>query len=156
MSRRFKILFEVLFGTLLIGLSFFCFGLASYLIFKNEIVAGAAEKTQIKKIEEVHPRLSPEPRALPSPEPRALPRKTRDKTGILWIDKKSSRYMLNLGSSDGIHIGDNLDIYDRDGNKAGRVKIVTLLDLVSYAEPTKADQKLTGNYYDAVLIEASQ
>ena len=164
MSRRFKVLFEVLFGTLLIGLSFFCFGLASYLIFKNEIVADAAEKTQIKKIEEVHFEPSPEPHALPSPEPHALPspephaepQKAREKTGILWIDRKSSRYVLNLGSSDGIHIGDNLDIYDRNSNKAGRVKVVTLFDLVSYTEPTKADQKFTDNYYDAVLVEASQ
>lgn len=148
MSRRFKILYKVLFGTLLIGISLFCFSLAAYLIFKNEIIPGVAEKTQIIKIEEIRPE--------PRPEPLPEPKKTPEKMGVLWVDRKSSKYVLNLGSSDGIRIGDSLDIYDRNKNKAGRVKIVTLLNLISYAEPTEANQKLTDDYYNAVLIKTSQ
>ena len=73
------------------------------------------------------------------------------KEGILWIDRKSSLYMITLGAVNGLKAGSNLSIYEGD-TKIGDVAVHTPFDIISYVQPVgKSLVDLNKNYYRVVV-----
>ena len=69
------------------------------------------------------------------------------KQGSMWINRKTLSCMVTLGALNGVTKGSELGVYDGE-NKLGTVKIVSTLDVVSYAEPVNRELKeFTKDYY---------
>ncbi|MCB9747324.1 MAG: hypothetical protein H6755_02850 [Candidatus Omnitrophica bacterium] len=72
------------------------------------------------------------------------------KEGVLWIDQEQSRFVITLGAVQGLVKGSELSVYN--GNKAiGKVKVETLLDVVSYVEPIDIEELMKDNYYNVII-----
>lgn len=69
------------------------------------------------------------------------------KQGSMWINRKTQSVMVTLGVLNGVTKGSELSVYDGQ-DKLGTVKIVSALDVVSYAEPVDKNLKdFTKDYY---------
>ena len=53
--------------------------------------------------------------------------------GVLWIDRETFKCFINRGTSDGVHKGAHVDIFDKS-EKVGEAKIVEVFEAISYAE----------------------
>ena len=70
--------------------------------------------------------------------------------GFLWIDRKSSKFIVTLGASHGLLTGDSLNVYE-DDKKIGEVKINVPFDVISYVEPQgEFGNHLTEEYYSVI------
>ena len=79
------------------------------------------------------------------------PQELQRRDGILWIDRKTSQCMINLGVANGLTEGSRLQIYDGDKN-LGEVAVEKPLDIISYVKPVdKTLEEFTGNYYRVSL-----
>ena len=73
------------------------------------------------------------------------------KEGYLWIDQKSSQYVVTLGAVNGLKPGSRLSVYDGD-TKIGQVMVDTPFDVISYVQPVNNLQSsLTSDYYRVVI-----
>jgi hypothetical protein len=73
------------------------------------------------------------------------------KEGLLWIDQKTSRYVVTLGALNGLHPGSALGVYD-GSRRVGEVIVDTPLDVISYVRPdTNSTRKLKDNNYRVVI-----
>lgn len=67
--------------------------------------------------------------------------------GSLWVDRGSKKFVINLGTLNGLKAQDYLTVYDHD-QKIGRVQVGSVLDVVSYAEADKAlEESMNKDYY---------
>ena len=73
----------------------------------------------------------------------------RNKEGLLWFDSASSKYVITLGTVQGLTSGSALTVYDGD-KKIGQVIVQSAADINSYVQPS-SDTQLTGNYYRVVI-----
>ncbi len=61
------------------------------------------------------------------------------KDGSLWIDRKTSSFMVTLGVLNGVTKGSRLSVFEGE-NKIAVIKVTSALDVVSYAQPV--DKKI--------------
>lgn len=72
--------------------------------------------------------------------------------GLMWVDHKTSRFVVTLGAIHGLVKGSILSVYD--GNKRiGEVKVESALDAISYVSPDNQFRSLLNNDYYEVRIE---
>ena len=75
-----------------------------------------------------------------------------NKEGFLWIDRKSSQYVITLGALHGLLPGKHLGIYDGD-KRIGQVIVDTPFDVISYVHPSEESKDLLSNDYYRVVVE---
>ena len=73
----------------------------------------------------------------------------KNKEGLLWFDSASSKYVITLGTVQGLTAGSALTVYDGN-NRIGQVIVQSAADINSYVQPSP-DTQLTGNYYRVVI-----
>jgi hypothetical protein len=79
------------------------------------------------------------------------PQELQRKEGIMWIDRKSSQCMINLGVVNGLTEGSRLKIYDGD-KTLGEVSVQMPLDVISYVQPVdKTLVDFSNDYYRVSL-----
>ncbi len=74
------------------------------------------------------------------------------KEGFLWIDRKSSTYLITLGALNGLTPGSHLNIY-LDKERVGNVVVETPLDVISYVHPVGKSLKDFSQDYYRVVVE---
>ena len=85
-----------------------------------------------------------------APQPKAYGEsEEKNKEGLLWFDSASSKYVITLGTVQGLVSGSALTVYDGD-KKIGQVIVQSASDINSYVQPS-SDTQLTGNYYRVVI-----
>ena len=71
--------------------------------------------------------------------------------GVLWIDRENHKCFVNRGTSDGVHAGAFVDIYQRR-RQIGTAKIMEVFDKVSYAQLIGKDEdEFIDNSYEVVI-----
>jgi len=79
-------------------------------------------------------------------------KETDRKEGSLWINRKTSSYLVTLGALNGVTKGSRLAVYDGD-NKFTTVKVTMALDVVAYVEPIDKKSKDFLKDYYTVKVE---
>jgi len=74
------------------------------------------------------------------------------KEGYLWVDRKSSKYVVTLGAINGLNTDSQLAVY-QGKDKIGSVIVDLPLDVISYVRPANPSQKFSENNYYRVVIE---
>ena len=74
------------------------------------------------------------------------------KEGLLWVDRKSSRFIVTLGALNGVNKGSYLTIYDGD-KKVGQAKVESAFDVISYVSPLEKSLNLSTKDYYRVVVE---
>ena len=72
--------------------------------------------------------------------------------GLLWVDREDSKFFVTLGAIHGLKAGDFLTVYDGK-KRVGRVKVATVMDVISYVLPIKNTEKFFDQNYYQVAIE---
>ena len=73
------------------------------------------------------------------------------KEGILWIDRKASKYMVTLGTIHGVMKGSYCDVFE-GSTKIGSVRVDDPLFIISYVTLLdKSQDDYKENYYRVVL-----
>lgn len=73
------------------------------------------------------------------------------KEGFLWIDRKSSTYLITLGALNGLTPGSHLNVF-LDNQRVGKVVVETPLDIISYVHPVgKSLKDFSQDYYRVVF-----
>ncbi len=72
--------------------------------------------------------------------------------GFMWIDRKSSKYVVTLGAVNGIYPGSVLSVYSGE-DKIGEVQVDTSFDVISYVVPQTNSLPLLDQDYYRVEIE---
>ena len=75
-----------------------------------------------------------------------------NKEGFLWIDRKSSLYVVTLGALQGLLPGKHLGVYDGD-QRIGQVIVDTPFDVISYVHPAEESKNLFSSDYYRVVVE---
>ena len=72
--------------------------------------------------------------------------------GLLWVDRKTGRFMVTLGAMHGLKIGSNLSVYV-GSSSIGQVKVDSLFDVISFVSPIKKSLDLSKQNYYKIVIE---
>ena len=67
------------------------------------------------------------------------PQETGRKEGVMWFDRKASRFVVTLGAINGLSKGSVLSVYDGD-DKIAEVKVESALDAISYVNPDESSK----------------
>jgi hypothetical protein len=75
----------------------------------------------------------------------------RKKEGFLWVDRKSSKFVVTLGAINGLIPGSQLTVYN--GEKSiGQVQVAETFDVISYVLPLNESIDLSqGDYYKVAI-----
>lgn len=74
----------------------------------------------------------------------------KHKEGFLWVDHKSSQYVLTLGRRHGLETGRQVGVYD-GLSRVGEVTVDQAFEGTSYVHPSQESLDLSGSdYYRAV------
>lgn len=74
------------------------------------------------------------------------------KEGLLWVDRKTQRFMVTLGAVHGLKNGSLLSVYQ--GSLAlGKVKVDTVFDVISFVSPVEKNLDLSKQNYYKIVIE---
>ncbi len=74
-----------------------------------------------------------------------------NRQGLMWVDRKTSKFIVTLGAMNGLSKGSMLSVYDGN-NKVGEVEVEVALDSISYVRPDEPSAVLNNDYYE-VRIE---
>ena len=159
---------KMLVGIFLVGMSFVCLTGVFYLminspkaksaensalqeqiaLLKTEKEAGELKLAEVEKSSGKSVRLESVLRAAnQSVDPKEKDRRE----GYLWVDRQGKSWIVTLGALNGVSVGSRLAVYDGE-NKIGKIKVQTLLDVISYVQPEDDSVKaLKDDYYRVVL-----
>ena len=158
----------LLLGFSLMGAAFVCIIVTFYFMGKSDRVDKekvSSMQTQIEKLQEQTQNLSKMPSAMTTPsspvkledlvktaESTYDPAEKQRKEGFLWLDHRSSSFIVTLGALQGLQPGSQLNIYD--GNKKIDIASVDVpFDVVSYVKPQKNSADFFNSNYYRVVIE---
>lgn len=109
---------------------------------KKVVVEYEGDKNTVKEIE-------------PNQEQPVKPAtgKKREKIkGYLWVDRKSSKYVVTLGKKNGLAEGDKLVVYQADV-RLGTVEADSVYDTIAYVHLIDISSELSNDDYYRVVIE---
>lgn len=73
------------------------------------------------------------------------------KEGFLWVDKKSSKFVITLGASQGVVAGERLIVYNNNNQKIATVVVNDVYDAIAYVTPLDTtSQSFPQDYYRVV------
>jgi len=79
--------------------------------------------------------------------------KSKEKAkGFLWVDRKSSKYVVTLGKKNGLSIGSKLIVFQND-QKLGKVEVDAVYDTIAYVHLIDISNDLTDDDYYRVQPE---
>ncbi|MDO8581027.1 MAG: hypothetical protein Q7S13_06065 [Candidatus Omnitrophota bacterium] len=72
------------------------------------------------------------------------------KDGFLWIDRKTSRWVVTLGAIHGLKANSLLAVYQGD-KVIGQVKVTRAFDVISYVQPMDGPKFEQSDYFRVVI-----
>jgi hypothetical protein len=72
------------------------------------------------------------------------------KDGFLWIDRKTSRWVVTLGAIHGLKADSLLAVYQGD-KVIGQVKVTRAFDVISYVQPMDSPKFEQSDYFRVVI-----
>ena len=141
---------KIAIGVALIVLSIVC-GLAAFYVPDGPGDLFSKEPTSLREKPAAQ---TPTPLAPPEEKTQGPYDKNQQnkKEGFLWVDQKSSRLVVTLGTTHGLRVGKYLTVYEGTENR-GQVAVDTPFETISYVHPVEKVMNLSQNNYYRVVIE---